>query len=322
MTIGGIEVTAKTGGKSGRLVIGFDEAVGSGRRRSAKPLGTENGRARRGERAGCSPRRSSPQVDAPPRRRFGDGRLCGARRRPARAAAPWPASPSRAAAATAPIARRPVRAHLHRRAGSRRRGPDRHPGGGPPRRRRGGRSARPAAARHIRARGSDFARGDVLLGPGRLLDARALVAAAGADLAEVEVWRRPRLVIIGTGDELVAPGSARATPGAIPESVSLGVAALAEDWGAESSRASGSTRRSSARWSGRRPRRVDGRRRGGRHRRRVGRRAGLRQGDVRAGRARADLLQGGDQARQAGLAWARWAGRWSSACPAIPIRRW
>ena len=91
----------------------------------------------------------------------------------------------------------------------------------------------PGPARHIRVRGSDFARGDILLEPGRLLDARALVAAAGADLAEVEVWRRPRLVIIGTGDELVAPGSARATPGAIPESVSLGVAALAEDWGAE-----------------------------------------------------------------------------------------
>jgi molybdopterin molybdotransferase len=91
----------------------------------------------------------------------------------------------------------------------------------------------PGPARHIRARGSDFGRGDVLLEPGRLVDARALVAAAGADLAEVEVWRRPRLVIIGTGDELAAPGTARATPGAIPESVSLGVAALAEDWGAE-----------------------------------------------------------------------------------------
>jgi molybdopterin molybdotransferase len=91
----------------------------------------------------------------------------------------------------------------------------------------------PGPARHIRARGSDFARGDILIEAGRLIDARALVAAAGADLAEVEVWRRPRLIIIGTGDELVAPGSARATPGAIPESVSLGVAALAGDWGAE-----------------------------------------------------------------------------------------
>jgi molybdopterin molybdotransferase len=90
----------------------------------------------------------------------------------------------------------------------------------------------PGPARHIRPRGSDFARGDLLLEPGRLLDPRALVAAAGADLAEVEVWRRPRLIVLGTGDELAAPGTARDTPGAIPESVSLGVAALAEQWGA------------------------------------------------------------------------------------------
>jgi molybdopterin molybdotransferase len=91
----------------------------------------------------------------------------------------------------------------------------------------------PGPAAHIRKRGSDFARGDVLLEPGRLIDARALVAAAGGDLAAVEVWRRPRLAIIGTGDELVAPGSAATMEGAIPESVSLGVAAFAEDWGAQ-----------------------------------------------------------------------------------------
>lgn len=91
----------------------------------------------------------------------------------------------------------------------------------------------PGPARHIRKRGSDFAQGDVLLDAGRLLDARALVAAAGADLASLEVRRRPRLVILGTGDELVEPGTAHETPGAIPESVSLGVAALAEDWGGE-----------------------------------------------------------------------------------------
>jgi molybdopterin molybdotransferase len=91
----------------------------------------------------------------------------------------------------------------------------------------------PGPARHIRRRGSDFACGDLLLEAGRRLDARALVAAAGADLAQVEVWRRPRLVVIGTGDELAEPGTARATPGAIPESVSIGVAAFAEDWGGE-----------------------------------------------------------------------------------------
>jgi molybdopterin molybdotransferase len=95
-------------------------------------------------------------------------------------------------------------------------------------------AAPPGKARHIRQRGSDFHRGDVLLEPGRRLDPRALVAAAGADAPEIEVWRRPRLMVLGTGDELAPPGEARSRPGAIPESVSYGVAALAEQWGGHS----------------------------------------------------------------------------------------
>ena len=91
----------------------------------------------------------------------------------------------------------------------------------------------PGKARHIRPRGSDFRTGETLLEAGRRLDPRALVAATGADLAEVEVWRRPSVAILGTGDELAEPGKARARPGAIPESVSFGVAALASEWGAE-----------------------------------------------------------------------------------------
>lgn len=85
--------------------------------------------------------------------------------------------------------------------------------------------------RHIRARGGDFVAGDTLVEAGRALDARALVAAAGADLGQLVVARRPRVAILGTGDELVAPGEARARPGSIPESVSIGVAALVADWG-------------------------------------------------------------------------------------------
>ena len=91
----------------------------------------------------------------------------------------------------------------------------------------------PGKARHIRRRGSDFEAGDELLSSGRRLDYRALVAAAGADLAEVTVWRRPRLFLLSTGDELVDPGSARADPVAIPDSVSFGVSALASLWGAQ-----------------------------------------------------------------------------------------
>jgi molybdopterin molybdotransferase len=66
-----------------------------------------------------------------------------------------------------------------------------------------------------------------------LLDSRAIVAAAGADVTELEVWRKPRLRILSTGDELAEPGAAHERPDAIPESVSFGVAALAQQWGAE-----------------------------------------------------------------------------------------
>jgi len=93
---------------------------------------------------------------------------------------------------------------------------------------------RPGSARHIRKRGSDFAADEVLLPTGRFLDARAIVAAAAADVAELAVVRRPRIHILSTGDELAEPGTATARDDAIPESVSFGVAILAEQWGAES----------------------------------------------------------------------------------------
>lgn len=85
--------------------------------------------------------------------------------------------------------------------------------------------------RHIRPRGSDFEAGDELLPRGRRLDFRALVAAAGADAPSVEVGRRPKVAILGTGDELVEAGQARSVPGSIPESVSFGIAALVEQQG-------------------------------------------------------------------------------------------
>jgi molybdopterin molybdotransferase len=89
----------------------------------------------------------------------------------------------------------------------------------------------PGTTRHIRRRGSDFGQGEELLPAGRLLDPRGIVAAAAADLAELEVQRRPRVLILSTGDELADPGTARGRSEAIPESVSFGVAALAEQWG-------------------------------------------------------------------------------------------
>jgi molybdopterin molybdotransferase len=91
----------------------------------------------------------------------------------------------------------------------------------------------PGAARHIRVRGSDFSAGEELVPSPRSLDARAIVAAAASDVAEVDVYRRPLLHILSTGDELAEPGTAAARDDAIPESVSFGVAALAKQWGAK-----------------------------------------------------------------------------------------
>jgi molybdopterin molybdotransferase len=91
----------------------------------------------------------------------------------------------------------------------------------------------PGAARHVRKRASDFSTGEEILSSGRLLDERAIVAAAAADVAEVDVYRRPLLHIISTGDELAEPGTAAQRDDAIPESVSFGVAALARQWGAQ-----------------------------------------------------------------------------------------
>jgi molybdopterin molybdotransferase len=93
--------------------------------------------------------------------------------------------------------------------------------------------AHPDGASHIRKRASDFATGDELLAAGRELDARAIVAAAAADAAEVCVYRRPRLHILSTGDELAEPGMANSVADALPDSVSLGIAVLAGQWGAD-----------------------------------------------------------------------------------------
>jgi len=64
-----------------------------------------------------------------------------------------------------------------------------------------------------------------------LLDERAIVAAAAADLAEVEAYRQPRVQVLSTGDELAEPGTARDRQDAVPDSVSLGIAMLAKRWG-------------------------------------------------------------------------------------------
>lgn len=88
-------------------------------------------------------------------------------------------------------------------------------------------------ARFVRDRGSDFAAGTSILAAGTHLGPGAMIAAAAADRDSVVVRLSPRVAIIATGDELAAPGSAYPFPFAVPESASLGVAAMAVEAGAQ-----------------------------------------------------------------------------------------
>lgn len=81
---------------------------------------------------------------------------------------------------------------------------------------------------NIRRAGSDFRAGDPLVLAGTRLSPRGMVAAAAADVAQVEAYRQPRVAIIATGDELAAPGTSHRQTDSLPESASFGVAALAE----------------------------------------------------------------------------------------------
>ncbi|PSJ38304.1 molybdopterin molybdotransferase MoeA [Allosphingosinicella deserti] len=85
--------------------------------------------------------------------------------------------------------------------------------------------------RHVRPRGSDFAAGQRLLPVGRTLDPRALAVAAAADAGNVIVWRRPRVTFVASGDELAAPGRARATALGIPDSLGDALALAVCEWG-------------------------------------------------------------------------------------------
>jgi len=67
-------------------------------------------------------------------------------------------------------------------------------------------SAVPKPGQYIRHRGSVFAEGDRLLPPGTLLTPARLALAAAANRPRLSVARRPRIAVLATGDELVAPG--------------------------------------------------------------------------------------------------------------------
>jgi molybdopterin molybdotransferase len=88
------------------------------------------------------------------------------------------------------------------------------------------------AGRHIRRAGLDFKRGQVLLPAGHMLTDRDLMLAAAMNHPTVPVHRRPRIAILGTGDELKPPGTTPG-PGEIIYSNGFALMTLARHEGAE-----------------------------------------------------------------------------------------
>ncbi len=86
--------------------------------------------------------------------------------------------------------------------------------------------------RNVRAQGIDFARDQVLLHKGHRLTDRDLMLAAAMNHPSLSVHRRPKVAVLGTGDELVAPGS-EPGPGEIVYSNGFALTALAHNEGAE-----------------------------------------------------------------------------------------
>lgn len=89
-----------------------------------------------------------------------------------------------------------------------------------------------AAGAAIAFAGSDMARGETVLRRGTRLGSREIGLLAACGVAEVEVWRRPKVGVISTGDELVPPG-ASLPPAAIYDSNSAIVAATVAENGGE-----------------------------------------------------------------------------------------
>ncbi|MEV4606375.1 molybdopterin molybdotransferase MoeA [Neorhizobium sp. LMR1-1-1.1] len=86
--------------------------------------------------------------------------------------------------------------------------------------------------RHIRPRGQDFAEGETVLKAGTLIDFSHLTVAAAMNHPTLPVFRKPKVAILATGDELIEPGGNPA-PAQIIASNTFGIAALVRDNGGE-----------------------------------------------------------------------------------------
>ncbi len=80
--------------------------------------------------------------------------------------------------------------------------------------------------------GTDIARGETVLRRGELLTSRETGVLAAIGVAKVAVWRRPRVAILSTGDEMIAPGE-EMKPGLVYDSNARIIADAVRELGGE-----------------------------------------------------------------------------------------
>lgn len=79
--------------------------------------------------------------------------------------------------------------------------------------------------------GSDIARGETVLRRGTMIGAREIGMLATCGLGEIPVFSRPRIAVLSTGDELVAPGEPLPPAGIFDANGPIVAAAIAENGG-------------------------------------------------------------------------------------------
>ena len=92
------------------------------------------------------------------------------------------------------------------------------------------------AGNNLRAAGEDVREGDIILRAGTEIGAQEIALAATQGYGELPVCRRPKVVVLSTGTELVEPGARELSPGEIFDSNSFALLAQALEAGADARR--------------------------------------------------------------------------------------
>lgn len=91
----------------------------------------------------------------------------------------------------------------------------------------------PSLSENIRLKGQDFFEGQQLYEGGEVLTSRDIALIAALNIPWIKVYRRPRIALLATGDELVQPGDSLTRDDQIVSTNGLALAAMARAWGAE-----------------------------------------------------------------------------------------